>query len=329
MDSNDNRRNDGRDSWDTYWRGSGEAGAWGVGGVGHPAFRAFWLDFLAGAGEGRGQVRLLDIGSGDGAVVGHALEALGGERVETCCVDASSAAIEAIGERFPLVRGIVADARTIPLEANGFDIVTSQFGVDYAGEGAVGEAARMLAPGGRMALVLHHAAGGLQRECLEALDAVERLEASEFIVRAAGMFEAGFAAVKGADRAAYDEAASRLAPAVRAVEEIIAEHGEAVAGGTLAGLYAGVARIHGKLPNYEPQEVLAWLERMQRELEPFAGRLRSMMASALDQPAFEQLCDEVRQAGCGLLQAGPFEAPGAELPLAWVLLAERPGGAQS
>mgnify|MGYP001039924340 CR=1 FL=1 len=96
--------------------------------------------------------------------------------------------------------------------------------------------------------------------------------------------------VRGGDRGPYEEAAKQLAPAVRALEDIIGERGENVAGGTLSTLYAGVARIHERLPHYDPDDVIAWLTRMDHELEPFAGRLVSMLDCALDQAAFDGIC---------------------------------------
>jgi hypothetical protein len=96
-----------------------------------------------------------------------------------------------------------------------------------------------------------------------------------------------------------------------------------VAGGTLATLYAGVARIHERLPHYDPDDVIAWLTRMDDELAPFAGRLASMLNCALDQVAFDEICGEIRNGGLTLGQAGPLRVPGGSRPLAWAVVATR------
>lgn len=311
-------------SWETYWHGTAEAGAYGAGGAGHPAIHAFWEQFFRSISSSRNAATLLDIASGNGAVVECARDIFGDDGLAISCVDVSAAAIANIHDRFPGVRGLVCDARAIPLRAATFDVVVSQFGLEYAGPQATGEAARLLAPGGSLALLLHHRAGAIHRECMDGLEALSQLRESRFIPLASEMFQAGFAAIRGADRGPYDAAAARLAPAVEALEAIIAHHGPQVAGDTLARLYSDVGRIHGKLQHYAPDEVLGWLHRMERELVAYTGRLSSMLGSALDQESFEQLCTKLRSGGCILKQAGPLTVPGAGLPLAWVLVASRP-----
>ncbi len=310
-------------SWDAYWQGSGAAEAWSTGGVGHPAIREFWLDFLRDAAKAFVRPALLDIASGNGAVVETALGLFAGRPLDIRCVDLSAAAVANIRRRFPSVQGLVCDARSIPLPSGTCDLVTSQFGVDYAGPGAAAEAARLVTAGGRLALLLHHHSGALYDECVDSLDAVSRLRDADFIPRAIAMFRAGFAAVRGGDRGPYEVAATQLAPAARVLEEIIAERGESVAGGTLATLYAGVARIHDRLPHYDPDDVIAWLTRMDDELAPFAGRLASMLDCALDQEAFDGVCGEIRDAGVTIEQGGPLQAPGGSRPLAWAVVATR------
>jgi SAM-dependent methyltransferase len=128
------------------------------------------------------------------------------------------------------VHGLVCDARSIPLQSETFDIVTSQFGVEYAGVEAIEEAARLLAPGGCLALVLHIREGRIHGECAASLDAITRVQESGFIPLAIAMFRTGFAAVRGANRAPYEAAASGLAPAVAELESVMSQHGEQVAG---------------------------------------------------------------------------------------------------
>lgn len=305
--------------WDTYWQGTGDLGAWTAGGVSHPAIRAYWEDFFSRRREQPGSATLLDLASGNGAVVECALGVFADGAVEITCVDLSEAAIKNIGQRFPGVRGLACDAASIPLESATFDLVTSQFGVEYAGAAAIDEAARLLAPGGSLALMLHHRNGSIQRECAANLDAATRVRDSAFVARAREMFRAGFAAVRGADRRPYDDAAARLAPAAKALEEIIGEHGARVAGDTVARLYQDVAQIHARLPHYEPDEVLQWLDRMDRELDAYAGRMSSMLGAALDAEGFERIRAALNGAERSIERAEPLTAPGEELPLAWIV----------
>ena len=308
-------------SWDAYWRGTGDTGAYWSGGVSHPAILAFWDEFFRIVNHDYGAPRIVDIASGNGAVVERALAVLGRERPDFTCLDVSDAAIRNIQSRFPDVRGVVADARSIPLNSGGFDIVTSQFGVEYAGVKAIDEAARLVAAGGQLALLLHGQESSIHKECEESLDAIIRLKKSKFIPYATRMFEAGFEACRGADRAPYEAAATQLAPAVTALESIMAQYGQHVAGDTIARLYSGVDRMHRAMQRYEPAEVLDWLNRMDGELDAFEGRMSSMCESAVDTKSFDRICAGLRDRGHTTIHAGPLMAPGHALPLAWALVA--------
>ena len=315
-------------SWETYWQGTGKAGAYASGGVSHPAILAFWDEFFRTVQQVYGAPGIIDIASGNGAVVERALAVLGGERPQFTSLDVSAVSIENIRSRFPGVRGLIADARSIPLDSGGFDVVTSQFGVEYAGVEAIEEAARLVAAQGRLALLLHSKASSIHKECEESLDAIVRLRQSKFIPYAVRMFQAGFEACRGADRAHYEAAATQLVPAVKALESILEQYGRHVAGDTVARLYADVNTIHRAIQRYDPAEVLGWLARMDSELDAYMGRMSSMCRAALDSDAFERILAGVRKRGFTALHAGPLYAPGHDRPLSWALVAARssPGG---
>jgi len=309
------------DSWDTYWHGTGDVGAYSSGGVNHPAILAFWDEFFQGVKQDYNKPKIIDIASGNGAVVERALAAFGDELPDFTCLDVSDAAVANIRDRFPQVKGLVTDARSIPLDSGSFDIATSQFGVEYAGLEAINEAARLLASGGRLALLLHSQAGSIHRECMESLDATIRLQESRFIPYAIEMFDAGFKAVRGADRAPYEAAGKQFAPAIVALEAIMEQYGQHVAGDTIVRLYNDVGQIHQEIQHYEPAEVLDWLSRMDGELDAYAGRMSSMSDSAVDSEAFEKICDGLRNRDCTIERAEPLIAPDQDLPLAWILIA--------
>lgn len=310
-------------SWDTYWHGTGDVGAFSSGGVKHPSIGLFWDDFFRSLRDQYQTPRIIDIATGNGAVVEMALEILDNDASAYTCVDVSGAAIQNVQRRFPGLTGIVADALHIPLDDEEFDITTSQFGVEYAGIDAVVEARRMVAPGGRLALMLHIESGSIHKECSDSLAAIERLQASRFVPLSLQLFETGFDAVQGADRAPYDAAGKQLAPAIHAVELIMEEYGEHVAGGTIARLYSDVGQIHSKIQNYDPKEVLSWLSTMDAELEDYSGRMSSMIDAGIAQAAFDELCEDLRAGGFTLQRAEPLLPADQELPLAWVLVATR------
>lgn len=310
-------------SWDTYWHGAGDAAAYSDGGTSHPLVLSFWRDFFAAVRERYDAPRIVDIASGNGAVARCARSAFDGPLGDFTCVDISASAIEALQQRYPEIKGIVADARSVPLESGEFDVATSQFGIEYAGLDAIDEMVRLVAPGGRLALLLHHKTGGIYRQCEASLEAVRTMQEARFIPLAMTMFGAGFAALRGGDRAAYDAATKEFIPALRRMETIMGQHGQHVADGTIVKLYRDVRDIHGRMTHYEPTDVLGWLGNLQAEVEAYAGRMESMCRAAIESTEFDSLCERVRGRGFELSQTGPLTLPDRDIPLAWKLVARR------
>jgi ubiquinone/menaquinone biosynthesis C-methylase UbiE len=311
------------ESWDTYWRGAVHGAAYTSGGVKHPTIQSFWDEFFRSAKAKSDAPKIIDIASGSGPVVESAMRAFAGQLPDFTCLDISASAIRILEQRFPTVHTIVADARQIPLESAGFDIVSSQFGSEYAGLEAIDEIARLVAPGGQLALLLHKRSSSIYRECAASLDAIERIQQAKFVPYAIAMFEKGFAACRGADRTEYEAAAKQLAPAVVALESIITQHGTHVAGDLVTRLYDDVATIHEQMPQYEPSEVLNWLNRMEVELQAFAGRMASMRDAAIDSNTFERLCEGLRRQAFTTIRAEALAEPDQPLALAWALIAIR------
>lgn len=106
---------------------------WRVAAEGAPV-AARWLDVAAGGGAVARIVRAvradISIGGIDSAQVSAAAAALG-------------------------VRGGI-DAASLPFDDGCFDLVSSQFGLEYCPQPAWAEAARVLVPGGQLLLLCHH-----------------------------------------------------------------------------------------------------------------------------------------------------------------------------
>jgi SAM-dependent methyltransferase len=320
----DSTRQKSAHGWNSYWKGTSDAQAYESGGVGHPGFAAFWQRTLGECLEHHHDPRILDIATGSGAII-ESLERMGSLNLRNIsCIDISEAAIQSVQERFPGVSGVVADATRIPLPNDSFDIVTSQFGAEYAGPAAVNEAARLLAPGGEMLFLMHYRSGTIHRICSMALDAIRRTEQSGFVDRALVYFEAGFAAVRGADRAPYDQAGAELNPAIRAIEAVLRDHGGGVGGGTIQKLYDDVRTIHSRIQHYDPDEVLDWLRTMKTELSAYEARMASMCDCALDEETLEEHCVRLASLGLDILQREPLFLSPNNAPYAWVLRARKP-----
>ena len=311
------------ESWDNYWHGAQHGAAFSSGGTSHPLVLSFWDAFFNTVKSQYDQPKIVDIASGNGAVVACAESAFDGSLGDFTCLDISDSAISMLAQRHTGVRGVVADAKAIPLASASYDVATSQFGIEYAGLEAIDEVARLVAPGGQLALLLHHAGGGIYKQCAASRNAIEKMQASRFIPGSIRMLEKGFAACRGADTAVYEAAGRELVPAVQAMESIMLQHGKHVADGTIARLYNDVKTINSRIQHYEPLEVLDWLKRMQGEVEAFLGRMVSMCNAAIDEKEFEQLQEKLREGGFDMRRNSALADRDKPVPLAWALIAKK------
>jgi len=309
--------------WDTYWKGTDDKDSYASGGESHPAITLFWNESLRQILEPLTNPRILDIATGSGAVIEYLFNYAKDAEPDVTCVDISEAAIDSVRRTYPAVVGIVADAVSVPLESRRYELVTSQFGIEYAGLDAVDEAARLVAPGGALAVLMHIRPGLIFDECRAALDAVRRLQKSEFIERSLEFFEAGFAAVQGADRAPYEQAGLNLNPAIEEVQSILSETGDGVAGGRIARLFSDVGRFHKRIQFYEPKEVIEWLRTMHREFTEYEARMASMCSAAIDRETFHDIERRLQKHGLSIVQGEPLLADNSALPVAWALRAAR------
>lgn len=305
------------DCWDRYWRGAGDRSAFGNDSGGHPAIGAFWQSFFGRVDDDHAAPFCIDLASGGGAVLEAAERRYNGELPRFLCVDLSRHALAAVQQRFPGTEVLLADAGSVPLDDSCCEVVTSQFGIEYAGRRAISEMSRLVKRGGHFGAVLHHRGGVVFEASTRNLEATRRLVASRFLPLARRVFEAGFATAAGGARPAYETAAADLSPAVDEMEAVLSELGADVADGLLARLYNDIATLHENLASYRPDDVFRWLDGMQAEVDAYRERTQAMLEAAIDADDFNRIVAVLKAQGCDLEIAAPLMDPERDLPLAW------------
>ena len=308
--------------WNTYWQGSQQGTAFANEGVSHPTIAEFWKQYFEVLKPDAAKSRLIDVACGKGAVLEIARSAFSGNNIEYTCLDSSEQAVATVTSRFPDVQGHVVDARSMNLRPRTFDIVVSQFGIEYAGLAAVRKIAELVAPGGHLALVLHQDSSSIYEECASDLAATEELQASRYIQLAIAMFRTGFEALRGEGSSqAYRASTEAVIPGMREVEAIMNRHGDQVAGGTILKLYHDVANIQGKIQKYDENEIRDWLVTMNTELQAYAGRMASMCQAALSKDDFDDIQSVF--SGKDFTISTATSLPETGQSLGWVLVASR------
>ena len=308
--------------WDTYWRGTHENAAHREGGPQEPVLSGFWTDFFRRELALRADPAVLDLACGNGAVTGHARSVAPG--LQVYCSDYSLSALLELERRHPGCTCLVADAARLPLAAASFDLVVSQFGLEYAGEAALGEAAALLAPGGVLALLIHVHEGGIYRECELNRDVLRELQALEVLPLARAAFAAGFALNRGeCTPETFKQAERAFTPAVRGLEQLLRDRGPAAAGGLPQRLYQDIAHMYRRMSAYEPADILQWLSGMQGELQAYTGRMQSMLDAAWREDRLDAATGKLLARGFRLLQRDQLTVPGHALPAAWRMVLTR------
>lgn len=303
--------NDAAREWTAYWAREGESGEVFVDAEGnkHPALTRFWRDVFAGLAS---RAAVLDVASGAGSIYA---DLPAGHGHELHATDLSARALDRLRERLDAVHAVVCSADRLPYPDARFDLVVSQFGAEYAGRGAIREAARTVRDGGRLVMLCHYRDGYIDRRNAAELAGAEMARDSGFIDRAIELTEAVFG-----------HEPERRAAAERAFIEVERPYARAVKtspGGVRAHLYAGFRRLYGKRAQYDAADITGWLEAMRGELERVIQRLTAMRAAALSADDTALVSGDLEALGYAEVSVRPFTVDGHDLPIAWHVAARR------
>lgn len=291
MEATDTERR--REAWSSYWAAGGLHSCIGrlvddrEGAIGR-----FWRRCFASL---RSDDRVLDLATGNGALP-KLLRDTAGCRLRVDAVDLADVSPR---WRAPDADdGIVFHSRVrmeeLPFADGAFDLVVSQFGLEYARwPEALEEAARVCRAGSRLAFVMHHADSLIVR-----MGRIEQAH-QEFLLASGGLLEvaAGFiphlarvqAGAVPDDRAnrarfAYNEAMRQIAERIHAEgsAQLLVEAREQVHG-IVGGRFGGDAAHRSML-----------LTAYTRALADAAVRTRELLACALDRPRADVLAESMR-----------------------------------
>ena len=317
------------DDWDVYWRGKNKADPQSDAGPRDEAPSEFWKAFFLDEFPRHSNPHFLDAACGHGAVTEIALaaaESLAISNVELACMDYSASAVQALEEKFPGVKGVACDASDTPFPDGQFDIVASQFGLEYAGVGAFEEAARLVARHGVLVALLHMKKGAIFDECAANLSAIQSIQESRLLPLAREAFDAGFAVARGnAPQSRFREADKNFAPAVETLKQTLRKHGPLLEGSMIHRMGTDLAQMYQRIETYVPQEFFAWLDRTDAELAAYAGRMQSMVDAALDEAEIKHLSQRVASKDLAVDTYDVLRMRNNNEPAAWKFVARRIG----
>ena len=273
--------------WDSYWEGAKNSNAFAADTLHEEKLSQCWDRFFNKMFQNVQKPTVLDVASGNGAVVSSAMKQssmLGLTSMSLNSIDVSERAIESIENRFSNVNATIADACHLPFNDRSIDIVVSQFGIEYAGEKAFIEASRVLSDNGRLMLFSHMEGSGIYQQCTRQLDVIQQFDDTKILSLAQKVFEIGFAITSGAASAEeFHQADARLAPAVEEAKVILSKCKSESIGASLGKIFQDIAYMYPQIENYDPEQVLNWFKNITRGIQAFRYRMEAMLNAALDE----------------------------------------------
>lgn len=293
--------------WTDYWRG-GRTDVMTVQTAAGPvafATEAIWSGWFQTFDT---DASLLDLATGNGQVAGYASGAAAAVARTFAITGVDYADVAAAAARMPsdcrLLGGVALE--TLPFPAGSFDGASSQFGIEYADtRAALQELGRVLKPGGRALMLIHHADSVITRQTLDQIAAYDRVLGKSGAVRhARRAFTAHLRGLPAAGaevalREAVAKAAALLesSPAFEPIRYMV---------GYLDDLARGVA-------TYEPGSALARLDVFETGNAAWRHRQQSQTLAALDGAGLDRFVQRADRSGLTLTERSDLSDAGGQL----------------
>jgi SAM-dependent methyltransferase len=294
---------DNGSAWDRFWSydrlasfGTG-AGAGNYGTAIAAGWRAFFAELPAGS-------RVLDLATGNGAIAVIAIEA--GDRLQVTGADLAdvspAAFVSQCKHQLDQVRFLAnTPAEKLPLDDASIDAVVSQYGVEYSDmDRSVPEAARVLAPGGRLRFAVHAAEGKVAADTGRAIaDADYLLDHIQLTDRAAACCQAILAIERGRTGGALAQAAAQAKYA--AFREGLKAVADRVRGAAdvamLSSVHRSLTELFEQRRSHDEAELQDRIGKLRTEVADHRERQRALLAAARSGAQMAELADHLQDLG--------------------------------
>ena len=285
-----------------------------------------WCGFFSERVDEGGIHSLLDLACGEGEVLRFAEQVFAqtSDPVPTtlCCDVAPSAVQMATGALNALP--VAADSAALPFADAVASCVVSQYGLEYAGQAAFPEAARVVDEGGRLHALVHCRGGAVERACGDVAALLAAVIDSDLFGKMTDYAEIIPQAAAGAvPDVRARESVDRLRIALGAVGEALAAASPGPAREHVSRLVMDCQTLAARLGHYAPPDVSAWIQGQKSDTEAFLYRMTSMLDVAQSEGDMRGILDGLDAAGLAVEALSVLEGPGQSGALAWVVDARR------
>lgn len=269
------RNNDG---WRDYWKESRLAACVPENPLSAAAIESQWVGFFSSLSDG---ARILDIATGNGVVLTWAMQAARATQRQFSLTGVDSADIDParfLPEYQNMLREIKflrsTSAEDLPFADHSFDVVVSQYGLEYADlNPALDEALRVLVPGGQMRWLAH------DKESAILAHGRRQLQDIDLLLDVKGPFAAMQAFIDASDKGRKVERALRgLTESLQQAQRYCESHPPAKIVHQLCG---GILNTTNDFEKYRPDDVARWLRENRKRLVGQRQRILDLQSAGL------------------------------------------------
>lgn len=320
--------------WDRYWSyGNIHSFSQVAGGNYEGTVAEFWRSRFERLADGS---HVLDIATGNGAVALLALEVADSvsksHRISgTDLADIDPARQVTDASVAGRLQRIEFHGRTpaenLPFEDASVDMACSQYGLEYSDlSKSVGEIARVLRPGGKVAVIAHHHDSVLLAATRRELDDLHFvMDEVKLYLRARNVLRA-LAGSSGTEKSGGKSVNAKLERKRRSLQEAMEQIQQAAGRSDNPAMLAGPARYIREvfaMRDQSPQAMQKWLDEAQQRVMANRRRLMDMVAAALGPDEIQALRRQLGELGLCDIDTGPFNQVDGNL-LGWRIEARKP-----
>lgn len=317
----DQRQTAQHEHWSQFWRSGGSALASEA--VRLPVLHKLWAEILLEIPSPADGSPLLELAAGSGSVSRHISKVPNLAASTQFALDAS---IEALSELRCGEVAVAGNLHGLPFAQRSMHLVTSQFGVEYAGLDGIANALDCVSTGGYFAFVIHLSDGVIYEECVENSRLIGRFLESSFLPVAQGLIITSTGAQLSTD---HHQKAQIFRQTLPGVEQLLISATDGQAKDTLLQVYNAVADMVEAPRHYETAVVDGWFSKTHAELAGYAQRMEQMCRSALSEPDRTAVTKLAEMRGFNITRQGIVydgEDGLQPVPVAWHIVARRVRG---
>lgn len=296
------------DKWSEYWKNDSESGECFVSSAGkkNPELKTFWQNQIC---SDVNEKVVLDLASGAGSIFSCLDNTT---NLHLYSSDLSFEALKKQSERNLNTHLVVSSADCSTFSSSTFDIVVSQFGIEYAQRKSFSVANELLKPGGKLVCLCHIKDGYIDKRNVLESEGIKLALNTHFIEIAIELTKSLFSGNETNIQSVLKD--------FQKIEPKMSERASLVKEGFQYHLYQGFRKMMESIKNYRCSDIVNWLIDMRNEMNNIESRLETMMRAALSRKDVAEIAQVLIVSGSCKIDVQPFFVSSIEKPIAWKLV---------